>query len=354
MPTGLFYHPDCLKHDMGFGHPERPERLTAVMNYLNERKAFDNLKITLETPSAITIPELERVHPKEYIDLVHTASDRESRFDSDTRASKGSWNAALLAAGSGIKAWQEIQAKNLDNAFALVRPPGHHANAEMARGFCLFNNISVLARHITETIPDSKVLILDVDAHHGNGTQEIHYTESRILYLGIHQDGRTLYPGYSGYIEEIGEGPGKGYNINLPLPPGTTDSSFLQGLTVLFPQIAEQFEPTAILVSAGYDAHFRDYQTGLQFSATAFLKATKLIVEVAQKHCKGQVVMFLEGGYDLQALSESVYNTLVGLSGRGQPVDENPPDEDPRIGKYLNKLISEMKNILKPWWKISL
>jgi acetoin utilization deacetylase AcuC-like enzyme len=354
MATGLLYHPDFLKHDMGFGHPERPERLTAVMKYLNDHKVFDDNNILLEKPSAITNIDLERVHPKEYIDFIHTASDRESRFDADTRASKGSWNAALLAAGAGIKAWQEIQAGNLVNAFALVRPPGHHANEQTARGFCLFNNISVLARHITANEPDSKVLILDIDAHHGNGTQEIHYAENNILYLGLHQDGRTLYPGYSGYINELGEGHGEGYNINLPLPPGTTDQSFLYALNTLLPQITEQYQPTALLVSAGYDAHFRDYLTGLQFSATAYLKAAQLIVKVAEKYCKGRTIMFLEGGYDLRALAESIYNTLIGMSGNGTPVDEKPPDEDPRIEKYMTQLLTELKKDLKPWWNINL
>ena len=192
MSTGLFYHPAFVKHDMGFSHPERPERLTAVMKFLEEKDMFKKESIQLLKPSAIRISDLERVHPKDYIDLIQNASDREARLDADTRTSKGSYNAAILAAGAGIKAWEEIQAGNLENAFALVRPPGHHANEQSARGFCLFNNISVLARYITATLPDSRVLILDIDAHHGNGTQEIHYKESDILYLGLHQDGRTL------------------------------------------------------------------------------------------------------------------------------------------------------------------
>lgn len=352
MPTGVFYHPDYLKHDMGFGHPESPERLSTVMEFLTARKVFDNAHVSLLKPSAVTITDLERVHPKDYIELIHNASDREARLDADTRTSKGSYNAALLAAGAGINAWQEIQAGTIDNAFALVRPPGHHANAQSARGFCLFNNISVLARHITATVPDTRVFILDIDAHHGNGTQEIHFTESNILYLGLHQDGRTLYPGYSGYIDEVGEGPGKGYNVNLPLPPGTSDSSFLHGLTTLLPPLVEQFQPTAMLVSAGYDAHFRDYQTGLQLSATAYLKAAELVMELAQKFCQGRVVMFLEGGYDLQGLSESIYNTLFAMSGNGTPVQEKPPTEDARIRKYMTMLLSEVKTVLKPWWKI--
>jgi acetoin utilization deacetylase AcuC-like enzyme len=352
LPTGVFYHPAFLKHEMGFSHPERPERLTAVMQFLEKKKVFKNGQIVLQKPSAVKLTDLERVHPKDYIDLIHNASDREARLDADTRTSKGSYNAAILAAGSGISAWEQIQAGNLDNAFALVRPPGHHANAQSARGFCLFNNISVLARYITATVPDSRVLILDIDAHHGNGTQEIHYAESAILYLGFHQDGRTLYPGYSGYIDELGEGPGKGYNVNLPLPPGTTDTSFLLGLSTLFPPIVEQFQPTAILVSAGYDGHFRDYLTGLQFSADAYLKSAQLAMEAANKHCQGRLVMFLEGGYDLQALTESIYNTLIAMSGQGTPVHEKSPTEDPRISKYMTTLLNEVRGLLKPWWTI--
>jgi acetoin utilization deacetylase AcuC-like enzyme len=338
---------------MGYAHPERPERLTAVMKFLEEKQIFNTGQVTLQTPSAVKLADLERVHPKDYIDLIKSASEREARIDADTRTSKGSYNAAVIAAGAGIQAWEEIQAGTLDNAFALVRPPGHHANSQSARGFCLFNNISILARYITSNVPDGRVLILDIDAHHGNGTQEIHYSESDILYLGLHQDGRTLYPGYSGYIDELGEGSGKGYNINLPLPPGASDPSFLEGLSTLFPPIVEQFQPTALLVSAGYDAHFRDYLTGLQFSAEAYHKSAQLVMEIAQKFCNGQVVMFLEGGYDLQALAESIYNTLVAMSGQGTPIPEEAPAEDPRISKYLHMLLNELKPRLKPWWNLS-
>lgn len=337
---------------MGFSHPERPERLTAVMKFLEENQAFKNGHIVLQKPSAVNLADLERVHPKDYIDFIHNASDREARIDADTRTSKGSYNAAILAAGTGIKAWEEIQTGTINNAFALVRPPGHHANEQSARGFCLFNNVSVLARYITATVSDSRVLILDIDAHHGNGTQEIHYADSDILYLGLHQDGRTLYPGYSGYIDELGEGRGKGFNVNLPLPPGTADHSFLQGLSMLFPPIVEQFQPTAILVSAGYDAHFRDYLTNLQFSADAYLKSAQLVMETAEKHCQGRVIMFLEGGYDLQALAESIYNTLIAMSGQGAPIQEKAPSEDSRISKYMHTLLKEIKTLLKPWWKI--
>ena len=354
MRTGLFYHPEMLKHDMGFGHPERPERLTAVMEYLQDQNAIDDEHLILLKPPAVEPPDLERVHPKHYIDFVHTVSDREGRFDSDTSASKGSYNAALLAAGAGIRAWREIQAGKIDNAFALVRPPGHHANSQSARGFCLFNNISILARHITATVPDSRVFIVDIDAHHGNGTQEIHYEESDVFYFGVHQDGRTLYPKYSGYINETGKGPGKGTNVNLPLPPGTSDQSFLYGFSTLFPSLVEQYQPTVILVSAGYDAHFRDYQTELQFTATGYLKAAQLIVETAEKHCQGKIVVFLEGGYDLRALAESIYNTLTAMSGHGNPVHEKAPHEDPRIQKYLTMLLAETKKILRPWLTIEI
>ncbi len=352
MTTGFFYHKAFLKHDMGAGHPECPERLTAVMEFLQRRKAFNEENLCLASPRAATLPELERVHPKDYIDFIRTASERESRFDADTRASKGSYNAAILAAGAGLKAWESISNGDIDNAFSLARPPGHHANENQVRGFCLFNNVAVVAKHITATVSDSRVLILDIDAHHGNGTQEILYTDPSTLYIGLHQDPRTLYPGYSGYINELGEGSGKGYNINIPLPPGVSDSSFLQALNEIFPPLAKQFQPTIILVSAGYDAHFRDYLTNLLLSTTGFFQISHLINEVAQRTCDGNVIMFLEGGYDLKALSESIYNTLIPMTGEGKIIQEKPPKEDPRIPKYLGKLLTETKEMLKPQWEI--
>ncbi len=337
---------------MGRGHPESPERLSAVMNFLQGLDIFDGGHFRLVEPRVATVQELERIHPKDYIEFIRTASDRESRFDADTRASKGSFNAALLAVGAGIKAWEDIVNGEISNAFALVRPPGHHASATQARGFCLFSNVAVVARHITTTMPDSRVLILDIDAHHGNGTQEILYDDPKTLYLGLHQDGRTLYPGYSGFTQELGEGQGRGYNINCPLPPGTADTSFLRALNTLFPPLVKQFQPTAILVSAGYDAHFRDYLTGLNLSTTAYLEISQLIMETSYQICNGNVIMLLEGGYDLKALSESVYNTLIPMSGKGEVIQEKPPEEDPRIPKYVDKLLSVTRDALQPWWQI--
>jgi len=352
MKTGVFYHEAFLKHDAGYGHPERPERLTAIMDFLHERKVFDDEHISLIKPRAATIPELERVHTKDYIDLIHTGSDRESQFDSDTRASKGSYNAALLAAGTGIKAWELIVKGDIKNAFGLVRPPGHHANANSARGFCLFNNVAIAARHITSTMPGSRVIILDVDAHHGNGTQEILYDDQSVLYIGFHEDGRTLYPGYSGFTNEIGEGPGKGYNVNIPLPPGTTDKSYLLALKTIFPPLVEQFNPTAVLVSIGCDSHYRDDLTHLALSSTGYFEIAKLVMDVSEKACKGHVIMLLEGGYDLKALRESVYNTLIAMSGQGKPIQDKPPDEDSHIEKYVTKLLDATKQIFQPWWRI--
>jgi acetoin utilization deacetylase AcuC-like enzyme len=353
MTTGVFYHKAFLDHDAGYGHPERAERLVATLELLEARHVFDGNHVRLLEPRAATIPELERVHPRAYIDLIHAASDRESSLDADTSASKGSYNAALLAAGAGLKAWDAILHGELTNAFALVRPPGHHANATSARGFCLFNNIAVLARHITSTMPDSRVFILDVDAHHGNGTQEIFYEDPKILYLSFHEDGRSLYPGYSGFTDEVGGGPGKGYTVNVPLPPGTSDLSHLYCVRTLFPTLAEQFRPTAILVSVGYDGHYRDSLTHLALSNVAYFEISKLVAKTAEKLCKGRVVMFLEGGYDLKAISESIYNTLVGLSGHGTPIDDKPPAEDPRVADYVRKLLAETRRVLEPWWRIS-
>jgi acetoin utilization deacetylase AcuC-like enzyme len=350
--TGIFYHKVFLGHNAGIGHPESPERLEATMEFLIQQKVFDNTHARQMRPRAATMKELELIHPKPYIELVKSAAEHESRLDRDTRAVKGSWNAALLAAGAGLKAWDEIIAGNLSNAFGLVRPPGHHANADSARGFCLFNNIAILARYITTAKPSNRVLIIDFDAHHGNGTQEILYDDPSTLYLGLHQDGRTLYPGYSGYVDEIGAGAGKGYNINIPLPPGIADVSYLKALREIFPPLVDQFQPTAILVSAGYDAHFRDYQTNMKLSNGAFYHTSDLIVRQAQKACKGRVIMLLEGGYDLKGLSESIYNTLIPMMKKGTPIKDKPPDEDPRIGKYVNRLLAAIKETFKPWWKL--
>jgi acetoin utilization deacetylase AcuC-like enzyme len=242
------------------------------------------------------------------------------RIDADTSAGASSWDAALLAAGAGLDAVERLERGDGSAAFCVVRPPGHHATPGRAMGFCLLNNVAVTAAALADR--GERVLVYDWDAHHGNGTQDAFYDDRRVLYVSAHQ--WPLYPG-TGALDETGEGPGKGYTINLPLPPGTTGDVYLAAFDEVVAPAVERFDPTWVIVSAGFDAHRADPLTGLNLTAGDFADLTERLLGVAPA---GRVVAFLEGGYDLQALALSAgafVATLAGLPFRPESPTSGGP-----------------------------
>ena len=298
--TSIIYHPDYLLHETG-NHPERKERLLAIMHLIEESE-IDLHKIK---PEPASIEEMQYVHDPEYINKVKEYSEREIPLDPDTVLCRESYHAALLAAGGMISAVDD------GRAFALVRPPGHHALSDRGMGFCLFNNIAIGARHAQRTGYD-RVLVVDWDVHHGNGTQHIFYDDPSVFYFSVHQ--YPHYPG-TGSAGETGSGAGQGYTLNVPLPAGSGDAEYVNVFKNILIPAALGFDPDIVLVSAGFDAHIDDPLAGMAVTTAGFGRMASIVSSIADRCCDGRLAITLEGGYDLNALSHSVLAVLKVMAG---------------------------------------
>ena len=297
MKTGLITSSTYQNHNTGNGHPEKIDRVTAIIDNF---KKLNNKNLIWKKPSKYKKKILENTHNKDYINFVEKSFPEKGLFflDGDTIISPGSKEATADAVGSIITAIDGVQNKEFHNAFCAVRPPGHHAERNKAMGFCIYNNVSVGAQYLLEKYKFNKVVIIDFDVHHGNGTQDIFYNNKKVLYISTHQ--YPYYPGTGGEKEK-----GKYNNIfNIPLPAGTTSEEYLNAYEFVLKRIKE-FKPEFILFSAGFDAHKDDPLAQLQLTSKDFYDLTKRTLNLAKLYCEGKVVSILEGGYDLNALQES-------------------------------------------------
>ena len=316
MTTAYLYSPVFLDHEEE-GHPESPERLRQIMRVLKETGVLPPL--TPLEPVAATDAQLAAVHTAQHIERVKQLVARGGgHFDADTYANSHSLDAANLAAGAVVRAVDAVMRGEVDNAFALVRPPGHHATRSRAMGFCLFNNIAVAAQHALDAHHLERVLIVDYDVHHGNGTQDIFYRTSLVLYFSTHQ--YPHYPG-TGNWDEIGEGDGAGFNVNVPLPSRVGDAGYQRIFDDLLFPLAERYRPQLVLVSVGYDAHWSDPLASENLSIAGYTALARTAIEIAREQCNGRIVFTLEGGYDLDALGYGAAATFRALLG-----DKDIPD----------------------------
>jgi acetoin utilization deacetylase AcuC-like enzyme len=298
MSTLLVTHPACLQHLTPLGHPERPDRLRAVESALEDEKF--QLLARVEAPTA-PFETIALCHPMEYVLRLREVSPKDGmvRLDPDTSMSSGSFEAALRAAGGAVHAVDEVTAKKAANAFVCVRPPGHHAETARPMGFCLFNSAAIAVRHAQDHSGIARAAIVDFDVHHGNGSQEIFWSDKTVMYCSTHQ--MPLYPG-TGAASERGE---HGNIVNAPLRPGDAGDKFRDAFeTAILPRLRE-FRPELIVISAGFDAHMRDPLANLNLLEEDFAWATRKIMDVADAAAEGRIVSVLEGGYDLEALGAS-------------------------------------------------
>jgi acetoin utilization deacetylase AcuC-like enzyme len=311
--VGFVYHPCFLEHETGPGHPEQPQRLQAIVTHVKATDLWPRLLPVEPQPVERDIVEL--VHPRAYADLIEQACRKgPTALDPDTIASPGSWQAALRAVGAVTQAIDQVVQGKLQAAFCAVRPPGHHALADRAMGFCLFNNVAIGARYAQRHHRLSRVLIVDWDVHHGNGTQAIFYDDPTALYFSTHQ--HPLYPG-TGVRRERGRERGEGLTINVPLPAGSGDAQLSRAFQEELLPKALAFKPELVLISAGFDGHLDDPLGGFAMTETGFATLTETVRDIARACCPGRIVSVLEGGYNLDALSRSVEAHLRGLMEAG-------------------------------------
>ncbi len=349
--TALVYHPLCLEHNNPAGHPERPERLTATLKLLDENKMMPRLHLTM--PKEASEETIARIHHEHYIEAVkETAKAGGGYIDADTYISRDSYRAARLAAGAVVAAIDRFADAGLTNAFCLVRPPGHHATADTGMGFCLFNNLAIGVEYAKSKYGVGNILIVDWDAHHGNGLQDIFYARSDVLYISLHQS--PHYPG-TGHLDEIGIEEGEGYTINIPLPAGSGDAVFNQAFGRIIAPVATQFKPQFIMLAAGYDGHFADPLASLNLTTQGYARMSEEIVSLASSiGC--MVIASLEGGYDLTALSHSVLATLSRMANieadLADPFEAPARPSTREQVSQTDRLFDQISENLSSYWEL--
>lgn len=341
----IFYDPIYLEHKTGYGHPERPERLSASMSALHDSGILE--KVEVKTPRKAKVEEISLVHDMQYIGEVRRMSESGGgHLDLDTALSSSSYEAALKACGALLDSVDGVLSGEFKSSLCLVRPPGHHALPARGMGFCLFNNIAIAAKYAISKHKVSRVMIVDWDAHHGNGTQEVFYEDNSVLYTSLHQF--PHYPG-TGWVEEIGRGKGLGKTINFPFPAGTGEEHYIEAFERVIIPAGIKFSPDIVMISAGYDSHTDDLLCSMRLVDGSYRKMTELLLGLAGESASGRLIVTLEGGYDLRAMGRSVVQTAAGLAG----FEITPVETEPPTTAYAEKAAEIIAEAERLWLKFS-
>jgi acetoin utilization deacetylase AcuC-like enzyme len=341
MTTVYVTHTRYKDHDMtGYNHPEHSGRIVAVWNTLQEAGLTERMNVI--TPTIVTDEAILRVHTQEHLDTLKWISGQEKMvmYDSDTYALPDSAEIARLSAGGVIAAIDAVCKGEANNALAAVRPPGHHATPTRAMGFCILSNIAIGARHAQAIYGLKRVMIVDFDVHHGNGTQDVFYADDSVLFVSTHQ--YPFYPG-TGALNDVGAGRAKGTTVNMPLRAGYGDTTYATVYKDILLPIARRFQPELILVSAGFDAHHVDPLAMMRLTHTGYTHLARELVQMADELCDGKIVFVMEGGYDLKALGHGMRNVAHVLLG--EDLISDPYGEAPGIEPDNGKLIEDLQSI---------
>lgn len=350
--TAVVFSPIYFQHNPGARHPESARRLHAIIRELQRSRSSANVDWEFIRPEKARTTDVQLIHGTEYIKLVEAVCKSGGGLLDlqDTIASPESYDVALYAVGGALKAVNLVMKGQYENAFALVRPPGHHAGKFRGLGFCIFNNVAIAAQYLLREIKLKRVLILDIDAHHGNGTQEAFYDTDKVLYISLHED-PSSFPG-TGFMDEIGEGEGLGYNVNIPLSFGTGDRVYLKAVQEIVAPIARLYKPEFLLVSAGFDSHYSDPVGNLSLSATCYQQICNVIMDLVSKTCAGKLVAVLEGGYNPSIVGKLATAMISRMSGTKHLLN----DKAPRISRKTEldglRILKEVKKIQKAFWSI--
>jgi len=351
--TGIIYSQKYLLHKIGDGHPESPMRLKAAMRGIEKARLLENERCILIEPRAASLDELRLIHSSSYIGMIKEFCERGGGILDEaegTVVSPESFTVACLAAGGAIKAAYMVMEGKLRNAFVLSRPPGHHASFNHALGFCIFNNVALAAGHLIDKFSLKRILILDLDSHHGNGTQRIFYDTDEVLYISLHED-PSEFPG-EGFIHEVGKGRGLGYTVNIPLPFGTTDPAYWKAIKSIVIPIIRHYRPEFIFVSAGFDGYFRDNVGELSLSAYIYPKVFREVMNLAHAYSRDRIVAVLEGGYRYRFMKKiipPIISLMAGVEGR---IRDDRPLFNVEANKMAEKVIEEVKETHSRFWTL--
>lgn len=347
----MAFHEKYRQYDLGEGHPFRGDRFLNAMKFFEEQGLLSLSRLKIVEPVSASREDLLRVHDEAYVERIFRLAKENRPYDVETPASPSILEAALLVNGGAIRCGKLVWEGKARCGISLGGGY-HHAGRDYGGGFCLFNDVAVMVEFLRTVYGVKQFLILDYDVHFGNGTSDIYYADPSVLYISLHQDPRTLYPG-TGFVEQIGEGAGVGFNVNVPLPAGTGDSTYLYALKEVFVPLAEEFKPEIIIANGGSDSHFADSLGDLNLTVEGFFEISSLIRETAEKVCEGRLVLVPGSGYNPVVLPMCWYALVAGVVGLKEVNVKEPypvPNEPVQCRRIVDRTVDDLKRLLRRYW----